>query len=207
MGRRSLAVTCDVTDREQTRQMTEKVLADFAGIDILVNNAGNAKSHKFLTHPDELWDQMLAVNLTSAYIICKAFVPGMVERKWGRIINIGSIAAKVGERYIAAYTASKHGLLGLTRSLAMEFVSDNITVNMISPGYVDTPMTDGSVANIANRTGMSKEQARTVLADVSPQKRLIQPEEVAAVAMLLAQDGGKGITGQAINVDGGSVMF
>ena len=206
-GRRSLALGCDVTDREQIQRLATQLLAEFGGIDILVNNAGSAKSHRFLTHPDELWDQMLAVNLTSVYLISKALAPTMVEQKWGRIINMASIAAKIGDRYIAAYAASKHGLLGLTRSLAMEFISANITVNAICPGYVDTPMTDASVANIIRRTGMTEAKARQALENVSPQKRLILPEEVAAVALLLAQEGSQGITGQAINVDGGAVMY
>ena len=207
LGRRSLALTCDVTDKSQIQQLAETVLAEFGGVDILVNNAGIAKSHKFIGHPDDLWNQILAINLTGVYLVTKAFVPGMVTQKWGRIINMASIAAKVGERYIAAYAASKHGLLGLTRSLALEFVADNITVNAICPGYVDTPMTEGNVANISQRTGMPEEKARAILENFSPQKRLIQPEEVAAVALLLAQENGRGITGQAINVDGGTVMF
>ena len=207
LGRRCLINRCDVTDRAQIREMAETVLAEFGGVDILVNNAGLAKSHKFLDHPDALWEQILAVNLTGVYLVTKAFAPGMVAQKWGRIINMASIAAKVGERYIAAYVASKHGLLGLTRSLALEFVADNITVNAICPGYVDTPMTEGNVANISQRTGMPEEKARAILENFSPQKRLIQPEEVAAVALLLAQENGRGITGQAINVDGGAVMF
>jgi NAD(P)-dependent dehydrogenase (short-subunit alcohol dehydrogenase family) len=150
---------------------------------------------------------MLAVNLTSVYYVTKALVPPMIAQRQGRVITVASVAAKVGARYIAAYTAAKHGALGLTRALAAELVSYNITVNAICPGYVDTPMTDGSVANIMQRTGMSQEQARETLAKTSPQNRLIDPDEVAALAVYLAQDSARGITGQAINVDGGSVMF
>ncbi len=206
-GRRALAVTCDVTDPERVRQMAEKVNDEFGPIDILVNNAGRGESHKFLTHPDELWHEMLAVNLTSVYYVTKAFVAGMVERRRGRIINIASVASKVGGRYIAAYTAAKHGVLGLTRALALELAGYHITVNAICPGFVDTPMTDASIANIAARTGMSEEDARRTLEKMSPQNRLITPEEVAAVAVLLASDIAQGINGQAINVDGGMVMF
>lgn len=206
-GRRALAITCDVTRPDDVMRMASGVLDELGGVDILVNNAGVAASHKFLGHSDELWHRLLNVNLNSAYYVTKAFAPSMVEQRAGRIIMIASIAAKIGARYIAAYAASKHGLLGLTRSLAAEFVPYNITVNAICPGYVDTPMTDGSVANIVQRTGMSAEQARESLAKTSPQARLIAPEEVAALAVYLAQDTSHGITGQAINVDGGAVMF
>ena len=207
MGRRSLAVPCDVTDPEQVARLAQTVLNAWGGVDILVNNAGAAGSHKFLNHPDELWHRMLAINLTSVYYVTKAFLPPMVEQKWGRIINIASIASKTGAKYIAAYTASKHGVLGLTRSLAMELVEHNITVNAICPGYVDTPMTEANIANIAARTGMSPEQVRRTLENMSPQKRLITPEEVAALTVYLAREEARGITAQAINVDGGTVQW
>ena len=206
LGRRSLAVSCDVTDPEQVKHMASTLLAGLGGVDILVNNAGNAGSHKFLNHSDELWHRMLAVNLTSVYYVTKAFAPKLVEQRSGRIITIASIASRVGGGYIAAYTAAKHGVLGLTRALAVELLPYNITVNAICPGYVDTPMTDGSVANISARTGMSQAQARETLTKTSPQHRLIEPEEVASIAVFLAQDSSKGITGQAINIDGGGVM-
>jgi NAD(P)-dependent dehydrogenase (short-subunit alcohol dehydrogenase family) len=207
LGRRALSIACDVTDPAQVARLADAAIEGLGAVDILVNNAGAAASHKFLGHPDDLWHRMLAVNLTSVYYVTRAFAPHMVERRAGRIITIASIAGKVGGRYIAAYTAAKHGVLGLTRALAAELVPYNITVNAICPGYVDTPMTDGSVANIAGRTGMSEAQARETLARTSPQGRLIDPEEVAALAVYLAQESARGITGQAINVDGGGVMF
>src|SRR5579859_3575939 len=206
IGRRGLAIPCDVTDAEQVQHMATTAIAGLGGVDILVNNAGNAGSHKFLNHPDELWHRMLAVNLTSVYYVSKAFVSTMVEQHHGRIITIASIASRVGERYIAAYVASKHGVLGLTRAMASELLPYNITVNAICPGYVNTPMTDASVSNITARTGMSEEQARETLAKMSPLKRLIEPEEVASIAVFLAQETSGGITGQAINIDGGGVM-
>lgn len=206
MGRRSLALPCDVTDPEQVIHMASTLLEGLGGVDILVNNAGNAGSHKFLNHSDELWHRMLAVNLTSVYYVSKAFAPKLVAQRYGRIITIASIASRAGGAYIAAYTAAKHGVLGLTRALAVELLPHNITVNAICPGYVDTPMTDGNVSNISARTGMSEAQARETLAKSSPQRRLIEPEEVASIAVFLAQDSSKGITGQAINIDGGGLM-
>lgn len=206
MGRTSLVTSCDVTDPQQVQSMADTFLDGLGGIDILVNNAGNAGSHKFLNHPDELWHRMLAVNLTSVYYVTKAFAPAFIRQKYGRIITIASISSRVGGSYIAAYTAAKHGVLGLTRALATELLPHNITVNAICPGYVDTPMTDASVANIVARTGMSQAQAREALEKSSPQHRLIEPGEVAAAVVYLSSDAAKGITGQAINVDGGGVM-
>lgn len=206
MGRKSLSAPCDVTNPEQVQTMAQTFIEGLGGVDILVNNAGNAGSHKFLNHPDELWHRMLAINLTSVYYVSKAFVPTLINQRSGRIINIASIASRVGGSYIAAYTAAKHGVLGLTRALATELLPYNITVNAICPGYVDTPMTDSSVANISSRTGMPEAKAREVLAKTSPQNRLIEPEEVAAIALFLAQDATRGITGQAFNIDGGGVM-
>ncbi len=205
-GRQGVGVTCDVTVPEQVQQMMMAVTEGLGGIDILVNNAGNAGSHKFLNHPDELWQRMLAVNLTSIYYVTKAFVPMLIDQRSGRIINIASIASRVGGHYIATYTAAKHGALGLTRALAVELLPYNITVNAICPGYVNTPMTDASISNIKARTGMTEAQAREALEKTSPQRRLIEADEVAAVAVFLAQESSRGITGQAINIDGGSVM-
>lgn len=207
LGRRGLAVPCDVTDPEQVAWMAVEVVEGLGGVDILVNNAGAAGSHKFLGHPDDLWHRMLSINLTSVYYVTKAFVPTMIEQRSGRIINIASIASKAGGRYIAAYTASKHGVLGLTRALALELVPYNITVNAVCPGYVDTPMTQANIANMVALTGRTEAEVRQTLEKMTPQNRLFQPEEVAAVVRFLAQDITKGITGQAINVDGGAVMW
>src|SRR5262245_25122014 len=120
MGRRALPVVCDVTDAGQVRRMTEQVGSQFGDVEILVNNAGLGRSHRFVDHPDELWDRMLAVNLTSVYHVTKAFVPKMIEMRHGRVINIASVMSKTGGKYVAAYTAAKHGVLGLTRALAAE---------------------------------------------------------------------------------------
>ncbi|MDE3087928.1 MAG: SDR family oxidoreductase [Chloroflexota bacterium] len=206
-GGDALAVVCDVTQPVSIAAAIARVRDDLGAITILVNNAGASASAKFLGHDDALWHQMIEANLNSTYYVTKAIAPMMVEANWGRIINIASIAAKVGGKYIAAYTAAKHGVLGLTRALAVELVAHNITVNAICPGYVDTLMTDRSVANIVARTKMAEGDARAALEKTSPQNRLITPEEVAAVAVMLVGDDARGITGQAINVDGGAVQF
>ncbi|MFQ5857561.1 MAG: SDR family NAD(P)-dependent oxidoreductase [Anaerolineae bacterium] len=206
-GRRAFATVCDVTEAEQVNRLPAAVGEALGPIDILVNNAGAAESHKFVGHPDDLWYRMLEINLTSVYRVCKAVAPGMIERKWGRIITIASISSKVGARYVAAYTASKHGVLGLMRALAVELNPHNITVNAICPGYADTPMTDANVASIVARTGRSEAEVRKYIESSNPQNRLITPEEVAAVAVMLAGDAARGITSQAINVDGGLVLF
>lgn len=206
-GGEAVPLVCDVTQPESIAVAVAEAQHALGPITILVNNAGAGESHKFLGHDDALWQRMIDVNLNSVYRVTKSVAPMMVEAKWGRIINIASIASKIGGKYIAAYTAAKHGVLGLTRALAVEFVGYNITVNAICPGYVDTPMTDHSVANIAARTKMPEAEARATLEKISPQNRLISPQEVAAVALMLVSDDARGITGQAINIDGGTVMF
>jgi NAD(P)-dependent dehydrogenase (short-subunit alcohol dehydrogenase family) len=205
-GGQARALACDVTDSGQVAALATAVQEAHGGLDILVNNAGGAGSHKFVAHPDALWHEMLAINLTSVFYVTRAFAPGMIAQEWGRIINVASIAGKVGGKYIAAYTAAKHGVLGLTRALAVE-LAPHVTVNAICPGYVDTPMTAATIENIAARTRFSAVQARRSLEETNPQNRLIEAEEVAAVALLLAQEVSRGITGQAINVDGGAVMW
>lgn len=206
-GHRAFATVCDVTDAEQVNHLPATVGEALGSIDILVNNAGASESHKFVGHPDDLWARMLEINLTSVYRVCKAIVPGMIERKWGRIITIASISSKVGARYVAAYTASKHGVLGLMRALAVELSPYHITVNAICPGYVDTPMTDANIASMMSRTGKSEVEVRKFLENTNPQNRLITPEEVAAVAVMLAGESARGISAQAINVEGGALTY
>jgi NAD(P)-dependent dehydrogenase (short-subunit alcohol dehydrogenase family) len=177
------------------------------GPDILVNNAGIAESAPLAKTGDDLWHRHLAINLTGTFYCTRAALPEMLERGWGRVINVASIAGKTGAPYIAAYAASKHGVLGLTRSVALEVAAKGITVNAICPGYVDTDMTTRGIENVTAKTGRSADQALEVIKKMSPQNRLITVEEVAALALLLASEEGRGINGQAINIDGGTVLF
>lgn len=206
-GGKAFPVVCDVTQPDAIANAVQQIQEKFGAITILVNNAGVGGSHKFIGHDDALWHKIIATNLDSVYYVTKAVAPMMVQENWGRIINIASVSSKVGSKYTAAYTASKHGVLGLTRALAAEFVSNNITVNAICPAYVDTPMTDSTIANMTQRTKMSEADARAYLEKLSPQNRLITSEEVAHVALMLIDENARGITGQAINVDGGMVMY
>ena len=207
LGERGFTTPCDVTDPAQIAQLGATVRERIGGLDVLVNNAGAAGSHKFVNHPDELWQRLLNVNLTSVFLVSREFAGGMAEQGWGRIVNVASTAGKIGMRYMAAYTASKHGVIGLTRALATELVNVGVTVNAVCPGYVDTPMTDSTIDNIVARPGRNVNEARAVLEATSPQRRLIESDEVAALIVYLAGDSARGITGQAINVDGGAVAY
>ena len=205
---RTLAVACDVSNVKSVGAMFAEAVKFFGrGPDILVNNAGIAESAPISKTSDELWDRHIAINLSGSFYCTRAALPQMAERGWGRIINIASIAGKTGAPYIAAYSASKHGLLGLTRSTALEMAAKGITANAICPGYVDTEMTTRGVENITKKTGRSAEEAMEAIRKMSPQNRLVTSEEVAGLALLLASEEGGAINGQAINVDGGSVLF
>ena len=204
-GGQALAVACDVTHRDEVQTLGAQVRDPWGEAQILVNCAGIALATRFIDMTDELWDRTVETNLTGVYNCCKVFLPGMAQSRWGRIINIASTAAKVGYPHVAAYTSSKHGLLGLTRSLALETARQGITVNAICPGYVDDERTRENARLMAEKTGKTAEEILNLFAASAPQNRLIAPGEVAALAVFLASTKLGGMTGQAINVDGGAV--
>ena len=206
-GNAAAHAACDVADPRSVEEAFAAAREFFgAGIDVLVNNAGVADSSKFAETSDEFWRRHLDINLTGTFYCMRAALPSMVERGWGRVVNVASVAGKTGAPYVAAYTASKHGVLGLTRSVALEVARTGVTVNAVCPGYVDTDMTTRAVENIRAKTGRSAADALEAIKRMSPQRRLVTPEEVAALALLLASHDGRGITGQAINIDGGTIL-
>jgi 3-hydroxybutyrate dehydrogenase len=207
IGNGAIGLVCDVSDPESVTNMFAELRERLGDTDILVNNAGIAESATLVKTTDELWHRHLAINLSGTFYCTRAALPAMLKKGWGRVINVASIAGKTGAPYIAAYSASKHGVLGLTRSVALEVATTGITVNAICPGYVDTDMVSRGIEQITTKTGRTAEEAFDSLKKMSPQNRLVTPEEVAAVALLLASDEGRGINGQGINVDGGSVLF
>lgn len=199
-------VVADVADAAQVQAAFAEARAERGPIAILVNNAGQAESAPFGKTSPELWQRMLAVNLTGTFLCTQAALPDMLAAGGGRIVNIASTAAQKGYAYVSAYVAAKHGVLGLTRSLALEVARKNITVNAVCPGYTETDILRESIANVVAKTGRSEEQARAEFAAGNPQQRIVQPQEVADAVRWLCGDGASAITGQAISVSGGEVM-
>lgn len=202
LGAKASPLEMDVTSLDAVRAGVQKIESELGPVEILVNNAGIGFSAKFTEIELEFWEQHLRVNLTGAYLVSRAVLPGMLARRWGRIINIASTAGLKGIPYVAPYVASKHGLVGLTRSLALEVAKQGITVNAICPGFVNTDLTRESAKRIVERTGRSFEDAVQSLADFSPLRRLVEPEEVASLALYLASDEAHGITGHALVLGG-----
>jgi NAD(P)-dependent dehydrogenase (short-subunit alcohol dehydrogenase family) len=197
-----VALVVDLLDRKHT----DDVIASVGHVDVLVNNAGAAESASLERTTDAIWDRIVELDVTSAFRVTRMLVPSMAAAKWGRVINIASNAGLSGYGYSAAYCAAKHAMIGMTRALAIDLARTGITINALCPGWVETQMADDAVARIASKTGRSVEQARTQLQAMSPQHRMITPDEVAHAALMLCGDGARGIHGQTIVIDGGAVM-
>lgn len=205
LGTVAFAVTADVSEAAQMRSAVDAAVQKFGAVDILVNNAGQAVSAPMHKMDDALWRSMLSVNLTGVYNGIRAVLPSMMERNFGRIVNVASTAGLIGYPYVSAYCAAKHGVVGLTRALALELASRNITVNAVCPGYTDTDIVRETIENIKAKTGRSEREARALLVARNPQGRLIRPEEVANAVAWLCLPGSESITGQSIAVAGGEV--
>ena len=198
-----LARTLDLADRGAITGFATSLLAEVGRVDVLINNAGIAESASIAETTDELYDRTMAVNVTAPFALTRALLPPMLAAGWGRIVAVASNAGLTGYAYSTAYCASKHAIVGLTRALAMEIATSGVTVNAVCPGWVDTKMTDVSIARIAERTGRSPEDAKRALTNMSPQRRLIAPDEIAHAVLSLMPHEARGIHGQAIAIDGG----
>jgi NAD(P)-dependent dehydrogenase (short-subunit alcohol dehydrogenase family) len=200
LGARALAVEIDVGDPASVSRATTAAADGLGPVDVVVNNAGIAQSVPFVRMEPELWDRHLRVNVTGPYLVTRAVLPGMLERRWGRVVNVASLAGLYGAPYVAAYTASKHALVGLTRALAMEVSGKGVTANAVCPGYVASDMTWASARNIVEKTGKSYDEAVAALARMNPGHRLIEPDEIADVVLRLLDD--DDTNGDAIVLDG-----
>jgi NAD(P)-dependent dehydrogenase (short-subunit alcohol dehydrogenase family) len=205
-GREAIAISCDVTDRASLTAAVAAAVRSFGRIDILVNNAGSSGSTPLDTDPrsEERWEAILEATLTSAFRMTRAVLPSMPDG--GRIVNQSSVLGRFGVPGQAAYVAAKHGVIGLTRSMALELAPRGITVNAICPGWVETDMARDGYRRIADRSGISLEEAREMCARMAPLGRILEPAEIAGLAVYIASDEARNLTGQAIVLDGGQVM-
>ena len=200
IGPEVFSVLCDVSCESEVSSFVQQVQRRFGRIDILVNNAGETSSALLLEMDSTFWNRMLANNLTSVFLMTRAVIPVMMQQKYGRVVNVASMAAKHGSRYISAYSATKHGVLGFTRSVALEMVEYGITVNAVCPGYVDTPNQERNIETIMRDRRLPHEEVRKMLEQKNPRRRFISMEEVAQTILLLASDEVSTITGEAIEL-------
>jgi NAD(P)-dependent dehydrogenase (short-subunit alcohol dehydrogenase family) len=196
----------DVAEESEVKTAFAQAVSAQGAINILVNNAGQAQSAPFLKMDATLWQNMLAVNLTGAMLCMQQVLPAMAAAGYGRIVNVASTAGLKGYAYVAAYVAAKHGVVGLTRALALEFAAKGITINAVCPGYTDTGIVRESIARVVEKTGRTPGQAMAEFVKGNPQGRLVQPQEVADAVLWLCGPGAGAITGQSIAVAGGEVM-
>ena len=201
-GHEAFAFQCDVAEADDVGDATLSAREAMGHVDILVNNAGTAPSNPLHRVTLEEWDHVMAVNVTGTFLFTRAIAPRMAERGWGRVVNVASIAGLMGGKYISAYTASKHAVVGFTRAVAAEMEGTGVTVNAVCPGYVDTPLTDDAIGRVVNLTGKSTNEARKMLLAQAGQSRLITAEEVAEAVLALCVDGSESANGEAIVLDG-----
>jgi NAD(P)-dependent dehydrogenase (short-subunit alcohol dehydrogenase family) len=204
-GHEAWAAHCDVTDAGQVAALAHTARERLGAADVLVNNAGTASSAPVQRIMLEEWQRLLAVNATGTLLATQAFLPAMRERSWGRIVNVASIAGLAGGKYIAAYSAAKHAVVGFTRSVAAELAGTGVTANAVCPGYVHTPMTDESLARIMERTKQTREAALAAILSHSGQPRLVTADEVAATVLALAGEEAATLNGQTIVLDAGAL--
>lgn len=196
--------TADVTQRDQVGNAFAAATQQYGTISILINNAGSAEATPFQKLTAEKWDEVIAVNLTGVYNCTKAVIDGMLKQQFGRIVNIASTAGLEGAAYVSAYCAAKHGVVGLTRALAIELGKKGITVNAVCPGYTNTGVVERAIDNIVRSTGRSRDEALAELVKANPQGRLIEPEEVAETVISLC--GQASLNGRIVGVGGGELV-
>jgi NAD(P)-dependent dehydrogenase (short-subunit alcohol dehydrogenase family) len=201
-----LSLEADVTDDGAMGRAMGRLHEMVGPISVLVQNAGIATSAPLLETTDETWDRTMAVNVTAAFKLVRAVIPEMKAARWGRVVHVASAAGLTGIPYAAAYCASKHALVGLTRALATELARSGVTVNAVCPGFLDTEMTARTIETLVSKTGRTTEAARAALEEQSPQRRLFDVDEVAHVVGMLCAEQARGVNGQAISVCGGQVM-
>jgi 3-hydroxybutyrate dehydrogenase len=196
------ALPMDVGDAESIA----KGLAEIGQVDVLVANAGIAASAPYHRTDDAMWDEALRVNATGVFRMCRALVPAMVKARRGRVVIVASNAGLTGYAYTSAYCASKHAVIGMMRAIALEIAESGVTINAVCPGWVDTDMATRAIDRIAAKTGKPASEARATLEAMSPQRRMVQADEVASLVAFLCSDEARGIHGQALAIDGGQVM-
>lgn len=205
IGAAAFAAPADVTDADALAAAIEAGRDRFGPVDILINNAGAATSAPFLKTGGDALRAMLALNLEAPAEASRLVLPGMVTRRFGRIVNVASTAGLKGYAYVSAYVAAKHGLVGLTRALALEFAEKGVTINAVCPGFTETPLLADAVTAIVTKTGRTEDDARATLAAANPQGRLITPEEVASAIGWLCSPAASGVNGVALTVAGGEL--
>lgn len=198
-------IVADIADSAAVQNAFAAARTHFGPVHLLINNAGQGASAKFTDTDEALWHRLMGVNLTGTYLCTRHAVTDMLAQGYGRIVNIASTAGLRGAPYISAYATSKHAVIGLTRSLALEYAARNITVNAVCPGFVDTDIVKDAIANIMSKTGRSESEALATLVATNPQRRLVQPREVADTVMWLCRPGSESVNGQSIILAGGEV--